>query len=101
MRVAVFGQMRFPPEQRAAILPHLKTLIEATRRNDGCIAYDVAEDVLDPGLFRFSELWPDQETLSGHMKAPHIPPWREACLTCGIIERTFAVYDATNERGLG
>lgn len=30
--VAVLGILRFPPEQLAEVLPHLRTLVEATRR---------------------------------------------------------------------
>ncbi|HTV79651.1 MAG TPA: putative quinol monooxygenase [Steroidobacteraceae bacterium] len=91
--VAVFGTLRFPPERIAELLPHLRTLIEATRSKDGCIAYDVAEDPFDRGLLRFSELWPDHESLRRHLAAPHIGPWRAATRTCGLIERHFAAYD--------
>lgn len=100
MTIAVFGVMRFPAEKRAEVLPHLKALIEATQRLDGCIAYDVAEDLFDPGLFRFSELWPDEAGFANHKKAPHITPWREASQKCGISERKFVVYDASNPRPL-
>ena len=49
-QVAVFGTLRFPPDRVEKVLPHLKTLVETTYRNDGCIAYDVAEDPFDSGL---------------------------------------------------
>lgn len=48
--VAVFGTLRFPAERIADVLPHLRTLVTATYQNDGCIAYDVAEDSCDSGL---------------------------------------------------
>lgn len=80
------------------VLPHLRALVEATRRNDGCIAYDVAEDPLDPGLVRFSELWPDHDSLEKHLKAPHIEPWRAAARRCGLMERKFTAYDVAGSR---
>lgn len=46
--VAVFGTLRFPPDKVADVKPHLKKLVEATYSNDGCIAYDMAEDPFDP-----------------------------------------------------
>lgn len=92
--IAVFGTLRFPPEALAGLRPHLKTLIEVTRTHDDCIAYDVAEDMLEPGLLRFSELWPDADTFARHMIAPHIVPWRAACTEHGLIERKFDAYDA-------
>ena len=96
--VAVLGTVRFPPERIADLRPHLRTLIEATYKNDGCIAYDAAEDPFDPGLIRFSELWPDRESLERHLQAPHIGPWREAARRCGLLERQFVAYDITGAR---
>lgn len=77
----------------AEVKPHLRKLVEATYRNDGCIAYDVAEDLFDSGLIRFSELWPDRESLARHLKAPHIEPWRIVARSLGLIERKFAAFD--------
>ena len=100
MTVAVFGTLRIAPDAVKTLLPALKALVEATNKNDGCIAYDVGEDPFDPGLFRFSELWPDQAALNAHIKAPHIQPWRDACAAVGVIERRFEVFDASNRRPL-
>lgn len=94
-QVAVFGILRFPPEMIPDVLPHLQRLVAATYRHDGCIAYDVAEDPFDPGLMRFSELWPDAESLSRHLQAPHIEPWRIAARACGLIDRKFTAYGIT------
>lgn len=96
--VVVLGTLRFPPERLSELRPHLKTLVETTYRTDGCIAYDVAEDPFDPGLIRFSELWPDHESLARHLKAPHIEPWRIAARSCGLLERKFTAYDVTGSR---
>ena len=93
--VAVFGFLRFPADRIAEVLPHLRTLVETTYLTDGCIAYDVAEDPFDPGLIRFSELWPSHESLERHLIAPHIEPWRIAAKSCGLIERKFTAYDVT------
>ena len=94
-KVAVFGTLRFPPEKMAQVRPHLKALIDATHENDGCIAYDFGEDPFDPGLIRFSELWPDKESLDRHLRAPHIAPWRAATRDCGLLDRNFAAYPIT------
>ncbi len=98
--VAIFGIVRFPPEKMAEVLPHLRALVEATYKNDGCIAYDVAEDPFDPGLLRFSELWPDQASLDRHLQAPHIQPWRDAARKCGMLERKFTAYEIAGSRAV-
>jgi len=96
--VAVFGTLRFPPDRVAEVLPHLKTLVETTYRADGCIAYDVALDPFDPGLVRFSELWPDKDSLDRHLRAPHLAPWREVARSCGLMARQFISYDVAGSR---
>ena len=96
--VGVFGTLRFPPEHIADIRPYLQQLVETTRAVDGCIAYDVAEDLFDPGLIRFSELWPDHESLARHLRAPHIEPWRAAARRYGLMARDFTAYDLTGQR---
>jgi len=92
-KVAVFGPLRFLPERMSEVRPHLRSLVETTCRTDGCITYDVAEDPFDPGLIRFSELWPDRDSLARHLLAPHIEPWRAAARNCGLLERKFTAYE--------
>ncbi|MCD6023540.1 MAG: putative oxidoreductase [Fibrobacteria bacterium] len=99
-KVAVLGTFRFPPERIPEVLVPLKALVDATHENDGCIAYDVAEDLYDKGLIRMSELWPDHESLEKHLRAPHIEPWRQAVGELGLISREFMVYDVSNGKPL-
>lgn len=96
MTIVVLGSMRFPPENLSAIEPHLYELLSATRANDGCISYDAAFDPYEPGLVRFSELWPDVETLRAHLVAPHIAPWRKITRQLGVTDRSFTAWEGTN-----
>jgi quinol monooxygenase YgiN len=96
LTVVVFGTLRFPPENMHKVKPHLRELLDATIRYDGCVAYDVAEDLFDPGSIRFSEIWPDAASLARHLQAPHIAPWRAACAELGSRERRFTAFDAEN-----
>jgi len=92
-KVAVFGTLRFPSENIEGVLPHLNEFVKATQEIDGCVLYEVAEDPFDKGLIRFSELWPDRESLEKHLKAPHIEPWRDRAKEYGLMERVFNSYD--------
>jgi quinol monooxygenase YgiN len=98
--VVVIGTLRFPPEKITEIKPHLQKLVEETCRNDGCIAYNVSLDISDPGLIRFSELWPDHESLDRHLGAPHIEPWRIVADQCGLISGSFTAYDISGMRSV-
>ncbi|MEY4099191.1 MAG: hypothetical protein RL300_362 [Pseudomonadota bacterium] len=99
-KIAVMGHLRFPPDRMVDILPHLRRLVETTNREDGCITYQVAIDPFDPGVIRFSELWPDAQTLDRHIAAAHVVPWREAQKNCGVLERQYMIYDITGARSV-
>jgi quinol monooxygenase YgiN len=92
--IVIIGALRFPPENIARVRPHLQTFVGETRAKDGCFSFDVAEDLFDPGLIRFSETWPDKATLDRHMQTPHIALWRAAVGELGLKARDFTVYDA-------
>ena len=100
MAVVVLGILRFPPASVARVLPHLRVLVERTRLRDGCVAYDVAEDPFDPGLFRFSEVWPDAAALDAHLRADHIAPWRKASAEHGLLDRKFVAYETNSSRSV-
>ncbi|NKB50818.1 MAG: antibiotic biosynthesis monooxygenase [Rhizobiaceae bacterium] len=55
-----------------------KTCIEATRREAGCISYDLHQSQTDENTLVFVERWENQESLDGHFNAPHFAVWREA-----------------------
>lgn len=55
-------------EARAA----LRTLVAATRQEEGCLGYDLFESGAAPGVFVTVEEWVDQAALDAHMTMPHI-----------------------------
>ena len=59
-------------------------LIEPTRREEGCINYDLHQDNSNPNLFLFYENWASKEHLQKHLNSSHIKEYRVA--TKGFIE---------------
>ena len=53
-------------------------LIEPTRKESGCISYELYEDKTNPGRFTFIEEWESQEHLDVHLKTPHLVAAGEA-----------------------
>lgn len=45
---------------------------------EGCVYFDVSQDVDDELHFSFFELYADQAALDAHRCAPHFYVWREA-----------------------
>ena len=55
----------------------LRSLVEPTRSEKGCINYDLHRSHEDPGLFIFYENWESRPLWEDHMKAPHLVEFGE------------------------
>ena len=53
------------------VLPLYKELIEKTKLEKGCIAYDLYHDVKNKGHFVFIEEWQDRNALDAHVNSEH------------------------------
>jgi quinol monooxygenase YgiN len=94
MAIVVIGQFRLPAEQIAEARPQMRKVMEATRSEDGCIEYNYAEDVLDPGLIRISEVWASRAQLGAHAQAKHMAVWAEERAGLGLSGRAITVFEA-------
>lgn len=50
----------------------LASLMEPTRREHGCLVYDLMQSTSDPAEFTFYEEWTDEAALDAHSRSPHI-----------------------------
>lgn len=53
-------------------------VIEPTRKEDGCISYELYQDTTNPGKFTFIENWQSKDHLDVHLKTPHLVAAGEA-----------------------
>ena len=53
-------------------------LIGPTRKEEGCISYELYQDTNNPGKFTFIEGWQSKQHLDIHMKTPHFVAAGEA-----------------------
>ncbi|AAY94131.1 antibiotic biosynthesis monooxygenase [Pseudomonas protegens] len=58
-------------EHLDTVRPWYAELVEKTRQEPLCIAYDLFVDQKDPGHFIFVEQWPDQAALDTHCQTEH------------------------------
>jgi quinol monooxygenase YgiN len=59
----------------ARVHQELSSLLAPTRRERGCINYDMHQSPNDPGMFLFHENWASEEDLKRHFETPHIKRW--------------------------
>lgn len=69
-------------EARALFVAAAETCIAATRREQGCLAYDLHESVTQPGRFVSYESWETRADIDRHMGLPHVVAFLEAARAC-------------------
>lgn len=70
--VRVVARVKALPEQVAAVRSALSKLIEPTRREVGCITYELWQNKLDPTDFTFVEEWESDAALDAHAASQHL-----------------------------
>jgi quinol monooxygenase YgiN len=74
--------------------------ITTSRQDDGCIAYDFGQDVLDPLVLHIVEVWEDEPKLRVHMKSAHRGRYLAAVKGVGMTSVKASMYDTEGERDL-
>lgn len=73
-----------------AALEELGALLSPTRKEAGCIQYDLHRSTDDPGVFVFYENWKSKQDLEKHLAMPYL----QALL--GKVEELFAEAPVIN-----
>lgn len=60
------------PGEEQAVKDALQSLVEPTRKEPGCICYNLHQSKSDKSKFMFYEQWASQAALDAHGKTPHI-----------------------------
>jgi quinol monooxygenase YgiN len=81
-RLIVIAHAPVAETHRDAFLVSARLCIAETRKEAGCLSYDMHESVTKPGLFVFVEEWKDRAALDFHMAAPHLKAFLAAALPC-------------------
>ena len=74
--LTVVAEMQAKPGKEDALRRAVLALIEPTRREDGCVQYDLHVHSSDPSRFVFYENWTSQAHLDRHAASPHIQEFR-------------------------
>ena len=76
--IVVVGALRLSESGLQRVSEAAREVVRETRGEPGCIAYDFAVDLAEPGLIRIYEEWESREALARHGQTAHIARWREA-----------------------
>jgi quinol monooxygenase YgiN len=72
MHVRVVAHITARPETVPAVREVLVGFIEPTRKEAGCLSYELLQDNADPRQFTFVEEWASDEILDTHLRTPHL-----------------------------
>ena len=70
--LTVIARVHAKPGKEYELREALTALVEPTRREKGCVTYDLHQGTADPGWFFFYENWEHEEDLDAHLAAPHV-----------------------------
>jgi quinol monooxygenase YgiN len=70
--LTVVAEMRAAAGKEEHLKRQLLALVDPTRKEDGCVQYDLHQSTSDPGCFVFYENWQSRESLELHLQSPHL-----------------------------
>jgi quinol monooxygenase YgiN len=72
---STIARIKAKPGKEERTRSELRKLLAPTRREAGCLNYDMHQSTEDPALFVFHENWTSEEQLAAHLGSPHIRAW--------------------------
>lgn len=88
----IVGTFRLLGGNLDVVRPAIARMVNASRKDPGCLAYFYSEDILESGLIHVKELWRDQEALDDHFATGHSMEWREEWFSPRIHDRNLQVF---------
>ena len=65
---------------------------EASRREDGCVRFDVIQQADDPTRFTFIEMFKSEADGTIHKETSHFKKWLEQAVSLMVEPRTRVIY---------
>ncbi|KAL7577376.1 hypothetical protein ACA910_002104 [Epithemia clementina (nom. ined.)] len=85
---AVIVKATVEPDRMAEFLSMIETNAKETRKEPGCIRFDVLRSQESPNEFFFYELYKNEAAIDYHKKQPHYNLWADFKASGGTMEST-------------
>lgn len=70
--VILTAMVKAKPDQVEAVKDALMSLVEPTRKEPGCLCYNLHQSKADPTQFMFYEQWANKDAFDAHGQTPHM-----------------------------
>ncbi len=92
-KLTIVANIKAKADKIDLVRAELEKLIPITRKEEGCIQYDLHQDHENPAHFLFYENWESRELWQAHMDNQHIKDYMAA--TDGAVEQ-FTLNEMTH-----
>ena len=84
--------LRVPKADQEKLRPEMEKVVQASRKEPGCLAYSYGFDLLEPDIIRVFEIYKDDAALKAHGESEHFKAWRAVSGQYARVGRTL--YEA-------
>lgn len=75
--IYLVATLKIKPGSLPDFIDAAKLCIQETRKEPGCISYDMHQSMTDENTLVFVERWENQAAVDAHFVAPHFKVWRD------------------------
>ncbi|SEG91875.1 Quinol monooxygenase YgiN [Thermomonospora echinospora] len=93
--IVVSGFMEVAPDYADRFAACTRELVDATRREPGCVEYRFARSIEKAERFEVFEEFVDQAALDEHVRADHYRSWNRALKDIEVTQVSIVKYIAT------
>lgn len=97
--IYVIATLEIKPGTFDQVVAAAKPCIEATRKEAGCLTYDLHHSVTDENKIVFVESWESRAALEAHFGQPHMATWRDLAAPF-FVGRKIEVIDPASVENL-
>jgi quinol monooxygenase YgiN len=98
--IVVVGRVQTDADKRDELIRIGTAVADASRGEEGCIAYRVHEAVDGPNEFVFVEEWRDEAALQAHFRTPHIAEFMAAITNTIVGPPDVKFHEVASSRDL-
>lgn len=88
--IYVVATLTIKPGSLEALREPAAACVAETRKERGCISYELFASLDDPEKLVFVEKWETREDLTAHSRQPHLAAWRDASAQ-HLVERRIEI----------
>lgn len=75
--IVIMAVLTSKPGMKDNLNKVLQQMVAPSRKEEGCITYDLHQSLDDPGTFTFYEVWESEKAIQAHIVSKHYKAYKE------------------------